>query len=375
MTATIVCNITLNLCGIVILLLLLPSGFLMGFKRRINRKKQQFLLYAVITHFFSLCTRLAECICLIQQPDLSVSQTFQITSDILLFASVIPVLLCILTDENGMIRLPRGKNIPILHILFLLIPPLFGIVLAAIFTNITFRGISWAISLNLLQNLIWFDNEKKLEESEQKLELNRGAVMTVRMQPHFIFNALSSIEALCQTDPKAASESIKNLSGYLRANIDALASESLIPFDEEFKHIKQYVSLEKNDPSRQFQFDYELDVRDFLLPSLTVQPIIENAIKHGALTHTDGSGRVLLETEERGEYIRITVSDNGGGIDALTKEQHKSRGIGINATRKRLETLCHGSLQISGDENGTKAVILIPRYGNDVEYSNEPERR
>lgn len=361
MTATIICNITLNLCGVVILLLLLPSGFLMRFKRKINRKKQQFLLYAVITHFFSLCTRLAECICLVQQPDLSISQTLQITADILLFASAIPVLLCILMDENGTIRLPRGNNTPILQIIFLLIPPLLGIVLAAVFPDIAFRGISWAISLNLLQNLIWFDNEKKLEESEQKLEQNLGAVMSVRMQPHFIFNALSSIEALCRTDPKAASESIENLSGYLRANIDGLASDSLISFDEEFKHIKHYVSLEKNDPSRKFRFDYELDVRDFLLPSLTVQPIIENAIKHGALSRTDGSGRVLLTTEERGDYIRIIVSDNGGGMDTLTKEQRENRGIGIHATSKRLETLCGGSLQISGDENGTKAVILIPK--------------
>ena len=160
MTATIICNITLNLCGVVILLLLLPSGFLMGFKRKINRKKQQFLLYAIITHFFSLCTRLAVFICIVQQPDLSISQTLQITADILLFASAIPVLLCILMDENGTIRLPRGNNIPILQIIFLLIPPLLGIVLAAVFPDIAFRGISWAISLNLLQNLIWFDNEK-----------------------------------------------------------------------------------------------------------------------------------------------------------------------------------------------------------------------
>ena len=123
------------------------------------------------------------------------------------------------------------------------------------------------------------------------------------------------------------------------------------------------VALELADPARQFSFDYELEVRDFLLPALTVQPIVENAVKHGALTHRDGTGRVTLATEEAGEYIRIRVEDNGLIPDGLTDEQRERRGIGIESTRRRLAELCGGSLEYAVAENGTKATILIPRKG------------
>ena len=205
------------------------------------------------------------------------------------------------------------------------------------------------------------DSEKQLAETEERLERAHAAQMATQMQPHFLFNTLSAIEALCQTDPLSAAECMENLSGYLRGNIDALNSEDLIPFDTEFRHIRQYIALELADPSRQFQFVYELDVRDFTIPSLTVQPIVENAVKHGALTHRDGGGRVVLTTEAFGSYIRITITDNGNGRGNLTKTQKENHGIGIESTRKRLQALCGGSLQITTGEGGTKAVILISK--------------
>lgn len=215
----------------------------------------------------------------------------------------------------------------------------------AAYLGLQFMGVAWAISLHLIHSLIMIDSEKRLKETERRLDRTRAAQMAVQMQPHFIFNTLSAIESLCQTDPAAAAESVENLSGYLRGNIDGLTSETLIPFDTELRHIRQYVALEQADPSRQFQFDYELDVRDFTLPALTVQPIVENAVKHGALTHRDGTGRALLTTEALGDYIRITVSDNGLNNSGLTDSQRENRGgsapggIGIEATRKRLEAL------------------------------------
>ena len=102
-------------------------------------------------------------------------------------------------------------------------------------------------------------------------------------------------------------------------------------------------------------------MRDFKIPALSIQPIVENAVKHGALTHRDGTGRVLLSTEAFGETIRVTVTDNGLHNAALTEAQRESRGIGIESTRKRLSALCGGSLQIFPDETGTRAVILIPK--------------
>lgn len=78
------------------------------------------------------------------------------------------------------------------------------------------------------------------------------------------------------------------------------------------------------------------------------------------MTHRDGSGRVLLITETFGDFIRITVTDNGTDSKALTEAQRNKRGIGIENTRNRLETLCGGTLKITAGEDGTKAVIILP---------------
>ena len=102
-------------------------------------------------------------------------------------------------------------------------------------------------------------------------------------------------------------------------------------------------------------------MRDFALPALTVQPLVENAVKHGALTRRDGSGRVVLTTEKIGKTIRIIVTDNGTESGSLTDVQRETNGIGIENTRKRIETVCRGSLNIIHDECGTRAVILIPQ--------------
>lgn len=190
-------------------------------------------------------------------------------------------------------------------------------------------------------------------------------VRAVQMQPHFIFNTLSAIRTLCRTDPALAEESIDNLAGYLRGSIDAFSSEELIPFDDEFRHIRQYIDLEQADPAKKFHFEYELDVRDFRVPALTVQPIVENAVKHGALTRKDGRGRVQLSTEEVGGFIRITILDNGYGYKELTEKENKSKGIGIENTKERLETLCRGSLSISSDGAGKKRSFLSLKWRPD----------
>ena len=354
------CNLALDGCGVVILLLFLLPQFSHIYGKGVNRHKRRLLNDAAIIHLFGLLIRFGGSISRqLGTPD-SAQIAFSAITAVLGIVSMIFAVFCIGCDKNGDFRIPRGKAIPIGQIACAMLPPSVAACLMSFLPGLQFMGIAWAIALHLIHSLIMIDSEVRLTETERRLDRTQSAQMAVQMQPHFIFNTLSAIESLCQTDPAAAAESVENLSGYLRGNIDGLTSEALIPFDTELRHIRQYVALELADPSRQFAFDYELDIRDFSLPALTVQPIVENAVKHGALTHQDGKGRVLLSTEVLGDYIRITVSDNGLNNSGLTDSQKESRGIGIEATRKRLEAICSGSLQISSDATGTRAVILIP---------------
>ena len=363
MTTRIACNLVLDCCGILILWLFLLPYFIRKQTGGLNRQKMNWLLYSAVIHLFALVIGLAESVCLLASNAEQAAGVCRLLSGGMNILSGMFLLLCLFCDDRGVIRIPRGQQIPVRQIVCAVLPPVLAFCLLFLLPGFHFVSLAWAVSLSLNHALIMTDSEKKLAEAEKHLGLTQAAQLAVQMQPHFIFNTLSAIESLCQTDPQAAAESVENLAGYLRDNVDALTAEGLIPFDTEMRHICQYIALEQADPSRRFSFDYELNVRDFSLPALTVQPIVENAVKHGALTHRDGSGRVMLTTDLIGRMIRITVTDNGTGKDDLTETQKEKRGIGIESTEKRLETLCSGSLRILSDEHGTRAVILIPKQG------------
>ncbi|MCR5121133.1 MAG: histidine kinase [Ruminococcus sp.] len=216
--------------------------------------------------------------------------------------------------------------------------------------------------------------QKTLYESKLELERQRNKLLVMQMQPHFIFNALATIQSLCYTDSNAAAECIEVFGDYLRANIDSIASEDLIEFESELKHIDHYIQLEKASTDIPFCVIYELNIRNFSIPALTVQPIVENAIKHGALTRRDGSGFVKIKTEETDEDIIITVTDNGKGA-ALTTKQKEHKSVSTENVRKRLALQCGGSLDISISENGAVSVIRIPKSWQNREVRSDVYNR
>lgn len=361
MSAATVCSTTLNGCGSLILLLFLLPQLSLHYSRSVNRHRQRLLNDAAVVHLFVLILRMTGSISALAKGASLVLDSYRVLSAGLWVLSAGFAILCICCDAEGTIHIPRGRAIPMGQIACAALPLALAACLQQLLPQIDCFGITWAAALHLNHSLILIDSEKQLVETEQRLDRTHAAQMAVQMQPHFIFNTLSAIQSLCLTDPQAAMESVENLSGYLRGNLDALSAENIIPFDTEMEHIRQYIALEQTDPSRQFHFDYELEVRNFSLPSLTVQPIVENAVKHGALTHQDGTGRVLLTTQKAGKYICITITDNGLDNSGLTQAQRDKIGIGIESTRKRLHVLCGGSLSISSDASGTKAVLLVPR--------------
>lgn len=209
-------------------------------------------------------------------------------------------------------------------------------------------------------------NYSEVQESAYKsrieLEQERNKLLVAQIQPHFIFNSLVTIQSLCYTDGDAAADYIDVFGDYLRANIDSLSSDKPIRFESELDHINHYVTLEKASTDVDFTMIYELHVRNFNIPPLTIQPIVENAIKHGALTRRDGSGVVKIRTEEQDGNIIITVTDNGAGKNAaLTEKQKEHRSVGIENARQRLAMQCGGTLEVEISDSGARAVIVIPK--------------
>ena len=219
------------------------------------------------------------------------------------------------------------------------------------------------LSLLILVSFYRTHTEADLKRRAEEIESRQAAIFQWQMRPHFLFNTLSTIRELMDRSPGLASAGLDDLAGYLRKNLDALTMDHMIPFTRELEHIEQYVSLEKLDPASRFEVVYDLQVIDFYLPALSVQPLVENAIRHGVRGMDDG-GMVFVVTEQHGDMIRIIVEDNGPGFaDGMTEQQKGHASRGLENVRRRLETQCGGSLHIHSREGRTRMIVLIPKRG------------
>lgn len=207
------------------------------------------------------------------------------------------------------------------------------------------------------------DVEKALVEKELALSESNNALVLSQIQPHFLYNALTSIYRLCDVRPEAAKEAISNFSKYLRGNLDSIKQTKLISFADEFRHLQAYLSLEKIRYDDYLEVRYDIAVTEFFLPPLTVQPLVENAVNHGISDLPEG-GCVTVSTREEADHYEIRVSDNGVGFDPDVQPTDGRSHIGISNVRSRLEILCRGTLSfITAPGQGTTAIIKIPKGG------------
>lgn len=207
------------------------------------------------------------------------------------------------------------------------------------------------------------ENEKQLARAEKQLYESRISVMLSQIQPHFLYNSLNAIRSLCRKDPEQAREAIGSFAEYLRGNMDSLNNRKPIPFIRELTHIENYLKLEKFRFGDELKVNYDIKEKNFFIPALSVQPLVENAVKHGICEKENG-GTLTLKTYRDGEYIVIEVSDDGIGFDAekLISEDKERSHIGIQNTRERLKQMMGASLTIeSAPGKGTVAKIrFIP---------------
>lgn len=169
---------------------------------------------------------------------------------------------------------------------------------------------------------------------------------------------LGTISGYCKIDPEKADEALAKFARYLRRNMKYLETNNMISFETEIAQIEDYVSLEQMRFEDLIEFGEDFEVADFRIPPLTIQPLVENAIKHG-LTKAGKKGTVLVITRQDEKCIRIEVIDDGVGF--LPKELEKENSTGIRNIRYRLEHMANAELRIdSTPGKGTKAVIRIP---------------
>lgn len=213
--------------------------------------------------------------------------------------------------------------------------------------------------------MIYYKQKEQLKENELQLKQSLMMLSVSQIRSHFVFNILNAISGMCKYDPEKADETIVRFSRYLRNNIDMMEEDKMIPFETELQRLEDYIILEQVRFGDRLEFLTDLEVTDFMIPTLILQPVIENSIKHG-ITKKKSGGTILLSTWKEDGNIMISIDDDGVGFEM--EELEKSTSVGLKNIRYRLEHLVNGTFIIKSEINkGTKVTISFPEQRGDKE--------
>ena len=198
------------------------------------------------------------------------------------------------------------------------------------------------------------------EEKEIKLKEQRMSLMLSQIQPHFLYNTLNTITALCRINPKLAEETTIKFSKYLRENMHNMGKNDTQLFSKELEHTNIYLDIEKLRFGDRVKVEYDIKTEDFNMPTLTLQPIVENAVKHGICNKVEG-GTIKISTEKKGKDHIIIISDNGIGFEMRKALNDGRTHVGIQNVKERLKTIVDAELEITSFIGiGTVVKIIIP---------------
>lgn len=243
--------------------------------------------------------------------------------------------------------------------------PLIATIMQFFIYGISLLNIAIALSMLMIYASWQIDrtreNERmarKLLEQERRLNKQQQDIMMSQIQPHFIFNSLTAIAQLCEKQPREARDATISFAEFLRANIDALKNVEPIPFSRELENIDNYLMLEKIRFGDQLEIRYDVQADRFQVPILSIQPLVENAIKHGIKQ----SGIVEIQTRELEDAYEVLIKDNGIGYDGSSVPDDGRNHIGVENIRNRLKDLVQATLTYEiPQEGGTIARVHIPK--------------
>ena len=260
----------------------------------------------------------------------------------------------------------REKRIDCLWMAGFMFPPCVASAILVLLVNgLSVTPPAYALSflmiyLNVHQKRL-IDEKQKVAQRDAELQRANVAIMLSQIQPHFLYNSLTSIYGLCETDPGKAQEAVGMFSNYLRFNMDSLKKDRPVPFSTELLHVKTYLALEQMRFDDMLRVVWDIGTEGFMIPSLTLQPLVENAVKHG-LGKSETGGTVTISVKEREDRYTITVADDGVGFDPERALGDGRTHVGIRNVRERLASLSHATLEIQSEKGaGTRAVITIPK--------------
>ena len=220
----------------------------------------------------------------------------------------------------------------------------------------------WAI-VGATQGLAYYrkleERELRAAQLETRLAQAQLQVLKIQLQPHFLFNTLHAISALVQKDPDAADHTIALLSDLLRLTLET-GSEQEVSLQRELDFVERYLEIEQTRFGDRLTVRLEIadDVRDARVPSFVLQPLVENAIRHGIAPRSEG-GRIEITASRRDGQLTMLVQDNGQGFAGTGVRE----GLGLRNTRARLQQLYGAGDRLTLTQapgGGTVVTLNIP---------------
>lgn len=228
-------------------------------------------------------------------------------------------------------------------------------------------------TLFLVLLFVFFHGELTRQLSMKEIELKESkiAIMVSQIQPHFLYNSLNTIYHLCDKDVSLAKQAISDFSEYLHHILDTVNRTTPVRFDEELNNVKTYLSLEQMRFGEKINIVYHIETTDFFVPALSIQPLVENAVKHGLCKKDDG-GTITIYTKECEDFFDVIISDDGVGFDTEKEPDDGRLHVGIKNVRQRLYSMCKGKMIIySRPGEGTVVSVRLPKG----EYDEDNSRR
>ena len=236
--------------------------------------------------------------------------------------------------------------------------PLGGIAMDHLFHETSLTYVSLAVSVLAMYAGIFIHKQAVIDSQEK-------ALMLSQINPHFTYNTLTAIAAMCDSAPQQAKHLTIDFARYLRHNLDTLTCPDTIPFEKELEHVECYLKIEKARFRERLNVIYAIRCKDFKLPPLTVQPLVENAVKHG-VTKKAAGGTVKISTYTEGKYNVVEIIDDGVGFDTETVLGRGEGHVGLANVESRIRRMCRGTMDVKSTPGvGTRITIYIPHRKGD----------
>ena len=231
------------------------------------------------------------------------------------------------------------------------------------------------VSIMIIYTNYFIKKERELEHLSRELTISQLRTLQMQINPHLLYNTLTSVAALCEIDAEKAQEMTYLLADYMRDSFTDIEKPSLVSFREEVEQLGHYLSIEA---IRFPNITVEKDIQcsDFSIPRMSVQPLVENAINHGIRKRRNSEGTIKISSRETDTSWIVEVVDNGVGFDSSSVKETPKGHFGIANVRTRLQILCGGDVKVNSiPGEGTISVITIPKSKKGGGTTERPKHR